>query len=72
MGYIVDLALVMDQLVLNTLPLQPPSVLTNELIDLALEDYKDSEAIKVHQEIREYVDETTFGRFCRPTTRSKG
>jgi len=65
MGYIVDLTLVMDQLFLNILPLKPPRFLTEEHIDAALEDYKNSEAIKVHRAIREYVNEATFGEILR-------
>jgi len=61
MGYIVDLTLVMDQLFLNTLPLKPPRLLTNEQIDAALEDYKNTEGYKVHRAIREYVNKSTFG-----------
>ncbi|KAI0254650.1 hypothetical protein BJV78DRAFT_1279766 [Lactifluus subvellereus] len=60
MDYIVDLTLVMDQLFLNTLPLKPPRLLTAEQIDAALEDYKNSEAVKVHRAIREYVNQATF------------
>jgi hypothetical protein len=48
MGYIVDLTLMMDQLFLNILPLKHPRLLTVEQIDTALEDYKNSEAVKVH------------------------
>jgi hypothetical protein len=65
MGYIVDLTLVMDQLFLNTLVSKPPRLLTEEQIDAALEDYKNSEAIKVHRAIREYVNEATFGEILR-------
>ena len=55
----------MDQLFLNILPLKPPRFLTEEHIDAALEDYKNSEAIKVHRAIREYVNEATFGEILR-------
>jgi hypothetical protein len=65
MGYIVDLTLVMDQLFLITLPLKPPRVLTDDQIDVALEDYKNSEAIKVHRAIREYANKATFGEILR-------
>ena len=65
MGYIVDLTLVMDQLFLNILPLKPPRLLTVDQIDAALEDYKNSEAVKVHRAIREYVNEATFGEILR-------
>jgi hypothetical protein len=65
MGYIVDLTLVMDQLFLNILPLKPPRLLTEEQIDTALEDYKNSEANQVHQAIREYVNEATFAEILR-------
>jgi hypothetical protein len=65
MGYIVDLTLVMDQLFLNTLPLKPPRLLTEEQIDAALEDYKNSEAVNVHRAIREYVNNATFGEILR-------
>ncbi|KIM80052.1 hypothetical protein PILCRDRAFT_822897 [Piloderma croceum F 1598] len=65
MGYLVDLTLVMDQLFLNTLPLKPPRLLTEEQIDAALEDYKNSEAVNVHRAIREYVNKSTFGEILR-------
>ena len=65
MGYIVDLTLVMDQLFLNILPLEPPRFLTKEQIDAALEDYKNTEGYKVHRAIREYVNQTTFGEILQ-------
>lgn len=65
MGYIIDLTLVMDQLFLDTLPLKPPRLLTTDQIDMALENYKQSEAQKVHYEIREYAKKTTFGRILK-------
>ena len=65
MGYIVDLTLVMDQILLNILPLKPPRLLTAEQIDVALEDYKNSEAVQVHGAIREYVNQATFGEILR-------
>jgi len=65
MGYIVDLTLVMDQLFLNILPLKPPRRLTAEQIDAALEGYKNSEAVKVHRAIREYVNQATFGKIVQ-------
>jgi hypothetical protein len=60
MGYIVDLTLVMDQLFLNTLPLKPPRLLSADQIDMALENYKNSDAQEVHRRVREYVRKTTF------------
>jgi len=60
MGYIVDLTLVMDQLFLDTLPVKPPRYLTVEQVDMALENYKTSEAAKVHRDIRAYVDQATW------------
>jgi len=60
MAYIVDLTLVMDTLFLNTLPIKPPRHLTMKQIDIALENYKDSKAAKVHQAIRDYANKATF------------
>jgi len=60
MGYIVDLTLVMDQLFLHTLPQKLPRLLSADQIDMALENYKNSEAQEVHHQVREYVKKTTF------------
>ena len=65
MGYIVDLTLVMDQLFLNILPLKPPRLLTEEQIDAALEGYKNSEAVKVHRAIRDYVNQATWDKILQ-------
>jgi hypothetical protein len=60
MGYIVGITLIMEHLFLNTLHLTRPFLLTKDDIDAAIEDYKNSEAIKVHHDIRNYVNKTTF------------
>jgi len=65
MGYIVDLTLVMDQLFLDTLPVEPPRRVTVEHIDMALENYKASEAAKVHHDIREYANQATFAKILQ-------
>jgi len=65
MGYIIDLTLVMDQLFLDTLPLKPPRLLSADQIDMALENYKQSEARKVHYQIREYAKKATFGKILQ-------
>lgn len=65
MGYIVDLTLVMDQLFFDTLPLKAPRRLTEEIIDDALENYKNSGAIQVHRAIREYVNKASFGEILQ-------
>lgn len=65
MGYIVDLTLVMDQLFLNTLPIKPPRRLTMDQVEMALEDYKNSEVAKVHREIREYANQATFAKILQ-------
>ena len=65
MGYIIDLTLVMDQLFLDTLPLKPPRLLSMEQIDAALESYKNSEAQKVHRQIRAYTNKSTFGQILQ-------
>jgi len=55
MGYIVDLTLVMDQLFLGYLYIEPPGLVTAEKVEMALENYKTSDATRVHQAIREYA-----------------
>ena len=60
MGYIVGITLIMERLFLNTLPLTRPFMLTEAYIDEAIEDYKNSEAIRVHHDIRNYVNKATF------------
>jgi hypothetical protein len=65
MGYIVDLTLVMDQLFLDTLPIKPPRRLTVEQVNMALDNYKNSEATKVHRDVREYANEATFGKILQ-------
>jgi len=64
MGYIIDLTLVMDQLFI-IVPVRPPRLVTREHIDMALENYKNSDAAIVHREIRKYATKTTFAQICR-------
>ena len=65
MGYIVDLTLIMDQLFLVILPQKPPRRLSAELIDMALEGYKTSSALSIHNEIREYAQKPTFAQILK-------
>lgn len=65
MGYIIDLTLVMDHLFFDTLPLNPPRLLSMEQVDAALESYKTLDAQKVHRQIREYVKESTFAQILQ-------
>ncbi|KAJ7838559.1 hypothetical protein B0H13DRAFT_2367320 [Mycena leptocephala] len=61
MGYIVDLTLVLDQLFL-IVPIQPPRLLTNEHLDIAVETYKNTDAVQVHDEIRRYATQASFAQ----------
>ncbi|KAJ7433602.1 hypothetical protein B0H11DRAFT_2375583 [Mycena galericulata] len=65
MGYIIDLTLIMDQLFLLVLAIRPPRALTRADIDLALENYKNSEIAKVHREIRQYANKASFAQILR-------
>ncbi|KAJ7738773.1 hypothetical protein B0H16DRAFT_1569715 [Mycena metata] len=65
MGYIIDLTLVLDQLFMIVLALDPPNFLTQTEIDVALGKYTSSTVNIVHAEIREYCNEATFGKICR-------
>jgi hypothetical protein len=51
-AYIVDLTLVLHQLFLNTLPMDPPRPLTEELIDNAIGKYQIVECDKAHRRVR--------------------
>jgi len=65
MGYIVDLTLIMDRLFLDILPQKPPRQLSAELVDMALETYKISSALSIHNEIREYAQKSTFTQILK-------
>ncbi|KAJ7112756.1 hypothetical protein C8R43DRAFT_1040414 [Mycena crocata] len=65
MGYIVDLTLVLDQLFLALLPLRLPRIVTADHLEMALENYKNGDAAKVHREIRKYANEATFTQICQ-------
>ncbi|KAJ6471428.1 hypothetical protein C8R45DRAFT_1014338 [Mycena sanguinolenta] len=65
MGYIVDLTLVLDQLFVIILTLDPPNLLTQTEIDAALDKYSSGAADTVHSEIREYCNDATFAQICR-------
>jgi hypothetical protein len=65
MGYIIDLTLVMDILFFDTLPLNPPRLLSMEQVDAALESYKNLHTQKVHRQIREFVKESTFAQILQ-------
>jgi len=45
--------------------MDPPRRLTVEQVDMALENYKTSDAAKVHRQIREYANKTTFARILQ-------
>jgi hypothetical protein len=65
MGYIVDLTLIMDQLFLNTLALKPPHLLSKDQVDIAVDSYKSSEAQRVHRQIRDYANRSTFPQILK-------
>jgi hypothetical protein len=65
MSYIVDLTLVMEQLFFVILPTPVPRRVTKEHIEIALENYKNSDASKVHREIRQYASRATFLQICQ-------
>jgi hypothetical protein len=65
MGYIIDLTLVMEQLFLVVLSIRPPRALSEADIDLALENYKNSEIAQVHREIRQYANKTTWAEILQ-------
>ncbi|KAF8179278.1 hypothetical protein K438DRAFT_1977348 [Mycena galopus ATCC 62051] len=65
MGYVIDLTLVLDQLFVIVLTLDPPNLLAQTDLDAALDKYTSSAVNTVHDEIREYCNEVTFGKFCR-------
>jgi hypothetical protein len=62
MAYIIDLTLVMDQLFLDTLPLPPPRLLSQDQIDMAYDCYKASGLDEVHSQIRQYAQKSTFAQ----------
>ena len=65
MGYIIDLTLVMEQLFLVVLAIRPSRALTEDDIDVALENYKNSEIALVHREIRKYVNKATWAEILQ-------
>ncbi|KAF8212926.1 hypothetical protein K438DRAFT_1957510 [Mycena galopus ATCC 62051] len=65
MGYIINLTLVLDQLFVIVLALDPPNLLAQTDLEAALDKYTSSAVNTVHDEIREYCNEATFGKFCR-------
>ncbi|KAJ7708028.1 hypothetical protein B0H16DRAFT_1823494 [Mycena metata] len=69
MGYIADLTRVMDHLFILMLGLKPPQRVTQDFIDMALENYAASgNAAKTHQEIRQYANNATFDQILRSDT----
>ncbi|KAJ7239932.1 hypothetical protein C8J57DRAFT_1563295 [Mycena rebaudengoi] len=72
MGYIIDLTLVMEQLFLVVLSIRPPRALSEADIDLALENYKNSEIAQVHREIRQYTNKTTWAEILQSNKAEKG
>ncbi|KAJ7229486.1 hypothetical protein C8J57DRAFT_1534455 [Mycena rebaudengoi] len=65
MGYIVDLTLVLDQLFVIVLALSPPNLLTQTEINTAQDKYTSGAANTVHEEIREYCNDSTSTKICR-------
>jgi hypothetical protein len=52
-AYIVDLTLVLHKLFIDTLNMEPPRTLSEELVFDTLQNYRDSDATKVHHLVRE-------------------
>jgi hypothetical protein len=68
MAYIVDLTLVLDQLFLVVLSVRPARSLTVADINMAFENYTNSNKGAVHREIRHYVRQATMTQLLQPTT----
>ncbi|KAJ7235233.1 hypothetical protein C8J57DRAFT_1194924 [Mycena rebaudengoi] len=64
MAYIVDLTLIMEQLFLMVLSMNPRRALTEKDITKATENCKSTIA-GVHREIRQYVNKASFGKILR-------
>ncbi|KAF7985533.1 hypothetical protein HWV62_3769 [Athelia sp. TMB] len=62
MGHIIDLTLVMDLLFLQILALTPPRRLTWEQVETALDEYRITTLQKVHQQIRDYANTSSFAQ----------
>jgi hypothetical protein len=52
-AYIVDLTLVLHQLFIDTLNMEPPRTLSEELVFDTLQHYRDYDAAKVHRLVHE-------------------
>jgi hypothetical protein len=65
MGYLVGLTLVLDQLFVIVLALGSPNLLTQTEINTALDKYTSGAANTVHEEIREYCNDSNFTITCR-------
>jgi len=56
-AYIVDLTLVLHKLFIDTLIMEPPRTLSEELVFDTLRNYKDSDARKIHSLVQEIAYE---------------
>jgi hypothetical protein len=52
-AYIVDLTLILHKLFIDTLNMEPPRTLSEELVFDTLQHYRDSDATKVHRLVHE-------------------
>ncbi|KAJ6455184.1 hypothetical protein C8R45DRAFT_1036755 [Mycena sanguinolenta] len=65
MGYIIDLTLVLNELFLVILAIRPPRSLKDEDLELAIQNYKNSDLSLVHREIRQYVRDANWGKLLQ-------
>jgi len=68
MAYIVDLTLVLDHLFLVVVVLKPPRRLTSEHVDIAINNYRNTDAGEVHRKIRQYANEANLARIIHSDT----
>ncbi|KAJ6455189.1 hypothetical protein C8R45DRAFT_944187 [Mycena sanguinolenta] len=65
MGYIIDLTLVLNELFLVVIAIRPPRALQDEDLELAFQNYKNSDLSLVHREIRQYVRDANWGKLLQ-------
>ncbi|KAJ6455173.1 hypothetical protein C8R45DRAFT_1036675 [Mycena sanguinolenta] len=65
MGYIIDLTLVLNELFLVVIAIRPPRALEDEDLELAFQNYKNSDLSLVHREIRQYVRDANWGKLLQ-------
>ncbi|KAJ6455165.1 hypothetical protein C8R45DRAFT_1036620 [Mycena sanguinolenta] len=65
MGYIIDLTLVLNELFLVVIAIRPPRALKDEDLELAFQNYKNSDLSLVHREIRQYVRDANWGKLLQ-------